>query len=75
MHFGHPGSMPFVSRPVIIDGKPYLDGGISDSIPFRFAESLGCEKRIVILTRDMEYRKKPMVACSDSTVVWKEPDG
>lgn len=54
------GSMPFVSRPVIIDGKPYLDGGISDSIPFRFAESLGCEKRIVILTRDMEYRKKPM---------------
>lgn len=52
--------MPFVSRPVIIDGKPYLDGGISDSIPFRFAESLGCEKRIVILTRDMTYRKKPM---------------
>lgn len=54
------GSMPFVSKPVLIDGKKYLDGGISDSIPFRFAESLGCEKRIVILARDMEYRKKPM---------------
>lgn len=54
------GSMPFVSKPVLIDGKQYLDGGISDSIPFRFAESLGCDRLIVILTRDMAYRKKPM---------------
>ena len=27
------GSMPFVSKMVEIDGKKYLDGGISDSIP------------------------------------------
>ena len=54
------GSMPFVSRPVEISGQKYLDGGISDSIPFRFAESLGCDRLIVILTRDMAYRKKPM---------------
>jgi predicted patatin/cPLA2 family phospholipase len=54
------GSMPFVSKPVPIDGKQYLDGGISDSIPFRFTESLGCDKLIVILTRDMAYRKKPL---------------
>ena len=26
------GSMPFVSKPVIINNKKYLDGGISDSI-------------------------------------------
>lgn len=54
------GSMPFVSKPVLIDSKKYLDGGISDSIPFRFAESLGCDKLIVILTRDMAYRKRQM---------------
>ena len=54
------GSMPFVSKPVEFGGKKYLDGGISDSIPFRFAESLGCDKLIVILTRDLAYRKKPM---------------
>lgn len=54
------GSMPFVSRPVEIGGQKYLDGGISDSIPFRFAETLGCDKLIVILTRDMEYQKKQM---------------
>lgn len=54
------GSMPFVSKPVVIDGRKYLDGGISDSIPFEWLSEQGCDKLIVILTRDMEYRKKPM---------------
>ncbi len=54
------GSMPFVSKPVVIDGKKYLDGGISDSIPFEWFAKQGYDKQIVILTRDMEYRKKPM---------------
>ena len=54
------GSMPFVSRPVTIGGKQYLDGGISDSIPFRWLGKQGCEKQIVILTRDESYRKGPM---------------
>lgn len=54
------GSMPFVSKPVLINGKKYLDGGISDSIPFEWLSNQGCDKLIVILTRDMDYRKKPM---------------
>lgn len=54
------GSMPFVSQPVEIDEKRYLDGGISDSIPFKWLSKQGCDKLIVILTRDMDYRKKPM---------------
>ncbi len=54
------GSMPFVSKPVKIGEKEYLDGGIVDSIPFRWMMEHGCEKVMVILTRDMEYRKKPM---------------
>ncbi len=53
-------SMPFVSRPVEIEGNRYLDGGISDSIPFRWLSKQGYDKLIVILTRDMEYRKTPM---------------
>lgn len=56
------GSMPFVSQPVEIGGKKYLDGGIADSIPFQWLSAQGCEKIIVILTRDLEYRKKPMSA-------------
>ena len=54
------GSMPFVSKPVVYNNKTYLDGGISDSIPFKWLSSQGCDKLIVILTRDMEYRKNQM---------------
>lgn len=61
------GSMPFVSKPVDIDGKQYLDGGITDTIPFEWLAKQGCDKLIVILTRDMEYRKKPM---SPTLVKW-----
>lgn len=56
------GSMPFVSRPVRIGNKRYLDGGIADSIPFQWLSAQGCGKLIVILTRDMTYRKKPVPA-------------
>src|SRR5699024_7695112 len=51
------GSMPFVSKFVEIDGKKYLDGGISDSIPVQKALSLGYDKIIVVLTRPLDYRK------------------
>ena len=53
-------SMPFVSKPVKIGGKLYLDGGVADSIPFKAAEQLGFDRVVVILTRDKSYVKKPM---------------
>lgn len=54
------GSMPFVSRPVTVAGRQYLDGGISDSIPFAWMARQGYDKLVVILTRDLHYRKKPL---------------
>ena len=54
-------AMPYVSRPVEIDGIPYLDGAIADSIPVEQMKTLGYDKIIVILTRTLDYRKsKPM---------------
>lgn len=50
-------AMPYVSQYVEIDGKKYLDGGISDSIPLHFCQNLGYDKIIVILTRPLDYRK------------------
>ncbi len=50
-------SMPLVSRVVELDGRPLLDGGISDSIPLRFLEKKGYEKNVVILTQPRDYRK------------------
>lgn len=52
-------SMPLVSRPVEIDGRYYLDGGLSDGIPLKYFESLGYERNIVITTRPHGYRKYP----------------
>lgn len=54
------GSMPAVSKPVILDGKEYLDGAIGDNIPFNWMLSQDVDKVVVILTRDMSYKKKPM---------------
>lgn len=51
------GSMPFVSKPIKLDGTYYLDGGVADSIPFEKAKELGFNKRLVILTRPLAYRK------------------
>lgn len=52
------GSMPFVSKPVCINGRKYLDGGISDSIPIDKIMNMGYDKIIVIQTRPEGYRKK-----------------
>lgn len=51
-------SMPAASTPVEIDGKKYLDGGMSDSVPLEFIESLGCEKNVVVLTQPSGFVKK-----------------
>lgn len=53
------GSLPMVSKPVEVDGKKYLDGGVSNSIPFEWAIENGYERIVVVLTRDIAYRKKP----------------
>ena len=49
--------MPLVSKIVEIDGKPLLDGGIADSIPVNFFESIGYDRNIVVLTQPLDYRK------------------
>ena len=44
----------------MIDGVPYLDGGVTDSVPIRRAAALGNHKIIAVLTRDAEYEKEPL---------------
>ena len=51
-------SLPVVSRPVEIDGGKYLDGGVSDSVPFAFAKEQGYEKLVLVLTKQKGYRKQ-----------------
>ena len=50
-------SMPLVSKPVVLEGKPLLDGGIADSIPLRFMLKNGCKRNVVVLTQPRDYVK------------------
>ena len=50
-------SMPLVSRIVEINGQKLLDGGISDSIPVEFFESLGYDRNVAVLTQPKTYKK------------------
>ena len=51
-------SMPLVSQIVEIDGQKLLDGGISDSIPVRYFESIGYNRNIAVLTQCKGFTKK-----------------
>lgn len=50
-------SLPVLFQPVKIGRRYYLDGGIADSIPYEHALEQGCDKLIVVLTRDRGYVK------------------
>ena len=51
-------SMPFVSRPVAIGGRRYLDGGIADAVPYLFMEEMGYRRNVIVLTQPRGYEKK-----------------
>ncbi len=51
------GSLPYLSKNVVIDGVPYLDGGVADSVPIEYCINEGYEKIIVVLTRPYGFRK------------------
>ncbi len=52
-------SIPMVSHPVLLEGRKLLDGGVADSIPFRWMLEQGCDRTVVVLTQPAGYRKEP----------------
>ena len=50
-------SMPLVSNIVEIGGGKYLDGGMTDAIPLKASEALGCDRNVTVLTKPRGYRK------------------
>lgn len=67
-------SMPVFARPVEIDGRHYLDGGITDSIPLKFIQQKGYRKNVVILTQPADhYKKKAHVGLAMKMFLKKYP--
>lgn len=52
-------ALPMLFPPVEIGGEQYMDGGITDPIPAQHALDDGCDKVIVITTRERDYVKGP----------------
>ena len=51
-------SMPLVSRVIDLEGHKLLDGGVADSIPLAYFESIGYDRNVVILTQPEGYQKE-----------------
>ena len=51
-------SMPLASKVVELEGMKVLDGGVADSIPLKFFESIGYDRNVVILTQPEGYVKE-----------------
>lgn len=51
-------SMPIASHVVKVDGYTLLDGGMTDSIPLEYFESIGYNRNVVILTQPREFIKE-----------------
>ena len=51
-------ALPLLFPFIYINDTPYLDGGLSDSIPFEKAFADGCDRVVVVLTREDGYRKQ-----------------
>lgn len=52
-------SVPIFCPPVMINGIPYFDGGVADSIPVKKALDDGCDRLVIVLTREKSFRKRP----------------
>lgn len=61
-YFRASASMPLVSKVVEIKGRKLLDGGIADSVPVQFFESIGYDRNVIILTQPEGFIKKPSSA-------------
>lgn len=51
-------ALPFLFPIYHIGGKPYMDGGVADGIPYQRAFDRGCDRVVVILTRERGYVRR-----------------
>lgn len=65
-------ALPILFPPIYIDGVPYMDGGLSDSVPIRHAMASGCDRIVVVLTRPEGYRKTTSGITRLSAKVYKK---
>ena len=52
-------TLPIFGRKVRIDGRDYMDGGVTTMIPIAQSVAEGCSKHLVVTTKSMDFVRKP----------------
>jgi predicted patatin/cPLA2 family phospholipase len=64
-------AVPFLyRRPVVVDGKRFLDAGIVNAFPVADAVAAGCTDILVLLTRPSGYRRPPAGRLARAVFRW-----
>ncbi len=50
-------ALPLLFQPVRLESGLYMDGGITNPVPYDAALAAGCDKLLIVLTRPRDYRK------------------
>lgn len=64
--------LPAVCKPVMINGIPCFDGGVSDPIPIRKAFYDGCEKVVLVITRPVDELHSPSLDNKAAFIIRKK---
>ena len=66
-------AFPTVTPPVYIGGVPYFDGAVTDPIPVKRAFMKGCQKCVVVLTKQQgSLTKQPINENAPTSVVYRK---
>ena len=67
-------TVPYISKPVRINGIPYLDGGCAEKIPYPWAIETGARKIVVVRTRELSYRRESGMSRAGNIMYRKYPE-
>ena len=65
-------ALPLLFPFIYINGIPYLDGGLSNSIPYEKAFEDGCDRVVVVLTRQADYKKTTSTLTKQTARIYKK---
>ena len=52
-------TLPIFGRKIKIDGRDYMDGGVTTMIPIEQSVAAGCDKHLIVTTKSMDFVRKP----------------
>lgn len=63
-------TLPVMGRAVKMNGKKYMDGGITTMIPVEKSIELGCEAHVVVSTKSADFVRKPQKRITYQVMRW-----